>query len=219
METTYVIVGGGSPPNAGALAHVPPDRLVIVADSGLDHAERLGLAVDLVVGDLDSVTPEALHRAEAAGVPVERHPVDKDAIDLDLAIEAALQRGAQRILVLSGGGDRVDHVIAGQLLLAHPRLQDIDVEAWWGTAHLMALQGPGTAHLDGPAGTLVSAIPLHGDAEGITTKDLRFPLRSETLPAGSTRGISNELLGGPASIAVERGRLLIVVPYALGGES
>jgi thiamine pyrophosphokinase len=218
VETQFVVVLGGSAPHPDVVGRLAPDRFVIAADSGLDHARALGLAVDLVVGDLDSVTPAALDAATAAGIPVERHPTAKDAIDAELGIDAALARGADRLVVVSGGGDRLDHLLAG-LLLAHPRLAAVDVQGWAGTAWLRALQGPARTPLDGPAGALVSLIPVHGRADGISTSGLRYPLHAEPLHAGSSRGISNELVGGPACVAVERGALLVVVPYALGGAS
>jgi thiamine pyrophosphokinase len=65
----------------------------------------------------------------------------------------------------------------------------------------------------------VSLIPVHGRADGISTTGLRYPLHAEPLLAGSSRGISNEFLGGSACVAVERGALLVVIPYALGGAS
>jgi thiamine pyrophosphokinase len=219
VEPQFVVILGGSPPHRGVGAHLADDRFVIAADSGLDHARTLGLRVDLVVGDLDSVTPEALAAATAAGVPVERHPTAKDAIDAELAVDAALARGARRLVVLSGGGDRLDHVLAGHLVLAHPRLAAVDVQAWAGTAWIRVAQGPARIPIDGPAGAYVSIIPVHGQAEGVTTGGLRYPLHAEPLHAGSSRGISNEFLGGPACVAVERGALLVVMPYALGGAS
>jgi thiamine pyrophosphokinase len=219
VESQFVVVLGGSPPHPDVVAHLADDRFVIAADSGLDHAHALGLGVDLVVGDLDSVTPDGLAAAIAAGIPVERHPSAKDAIDADLAVEAALARGARRLVVVSGGGDRLDHVLAGHLLLAHPRLVAVDVQAWAGAAWIRALQGPARAPIAGPAGAFVSLVPVHGRADGVTTDGLRYPLHAEPLYAGSSRGISNELLGGPACVAVERGALLVIVPYALGGAS
>jgi thiamine pyrophosphokinase len=201
------------------VARLPDDRFLIAADSGLDHARALGLHVDLVVGDLDSVSPDALADAEATGVSVERHPTAKDAIDTELAIEAALARGAGRIVVVGGGGDRLDQLLGGLFVLTHPMLRAAVVEAWIGAAYVRALQGPASADLDGPAGDYVSLLPVHGPADGVGSDGLRYPLRGETLHAGSSRGVSNEFVGSPACVSLERGSLLIVVPYALGGVS
>ena len=219
MQETFVVVTGGSPPHPGVIAQLPSDRFVIAADSGLDHARRLGLDVDLLVGDLDSVSSAGLAAAESEGVPIERHPTSKDAIDTELALEAALVRRAQRIVVVTGGGDRLDHVLAGLLVLVHPMVRDAVVEAWVDAAYVRALQGPARAELDGPPGGYVSLVPVQGTADGIVTDGLRYALRAEPLHTGSSRGISNEFLGGPACVSLERGALLVVVPYALGGPS
>jgi thiamine pyrophosphokinase len=217
-DPPFVIVTGGAPPHAGVLEHLPGDRFVIAADSGLDHARALGLAVDLVVGDLDSISPAGLARAEGAGVPIERHPVDKDEIDLDLAIDAALERGARRLVVLGGGGDRLDHVLAGLLLLGQARLATLeDVTVWFGPARLVALHGPARTVVDGPRGSYVSLLPLQGPACGVTTTGLRFPLHGDTLPAGTSRGVSNQLAEPPAIVALDAGVLLVIQPHALEG--
>jgi thiamine pyrophosphokinase len=219
MQKAFVVVIGGSAPHPGVVARLPDDRFVIAADSGLDHARALGLHVDLVVGDLDSVSPGALADAEATGIPVERHPPAKDAIDTELAMEAALTRDAGRIVVVSGGGDRLDQLLGGLFVLAHPMLRTAVVEAWIGEAYVRALQGPAAADLDGPAGAYVSLLPVHGPADGVVTDGLRYPLRAESLHAGSSRGVSNEFVGGSACVSLTRGSLLVVVPYALGGPS
>ncbi|HKA04574.1 MAG TPA: thiamine diphosphokinase [Acidimicrobiales bacterium] len=219
MHQTFVVVIGGSPPHPGVTARLPDDRFVIAADSGLDHARALGLAVDLVVGDLDSVSAQALAETEAAGVPVERHPAAKDAIDTELALDAALARGAERIVVVSGGGDRLDHLLGGLLVLVHPKLRGVVVEAWIGAASVCALQGPTTADFDGPEGAYVSLLPIGGPADGLVTSGLRYPLQNESLDPGSSRGVSNEFLGGRACVSLRSGSLLVVVPYALGGAS
>ncbi len=217
VAATAVIVIGGDPFDDRVLSLLPPDRYTIAADAGLDHARRTGLTVDLVVGDLDSVTHDALRAAEDAGVAIERHRPDKDAIDAELAIDAALTRGCDHLVVLGGGGDRVDHALAGLLLLGHPRLAGHQVEAWWGTAHVDVLHGPDRRPLTGLAGHLVSLVPLHGPAHGITTTGLRYPLADEDLEPGTSRGISNEFVGGAACIQLSGGVLLVIVPHALGG--
>jgi thiamine pyrophosphokinase len=89
-----VLLVGGAVRLGGRLRSVVADvGLVIAADGGLRHAARLGLAPDLLVGDLDSVAPTDLDAYP--GLPVERHPTDKDALDLELALDAAL-RAARR---------------------------------------------------------------------------------------------------------------------------
>lgn len=208
-----VVVGGGGPPavRADRLGPLGDEPLVVAADSGLEGARRLGLAPALVVGDMDSVAAAALAEAEAAGVPVERHPAAKDATDLDLAVEAALARTPRRIVVVTGTGDRLDHTLAVALSLAGPRLADVPVEAWLGPAHLWVVRDRVT--LAGPAGTLVSLLPAHGPARGVTTTGLRYPLADEDLDPGTTRGVSNELATPRATVELRAGVLLAVMPH------
>jgi thiamine pyrophosphokinase len=221
VAATAVIVIGGAPVDRRALAHLPSERLVLAADSGFDEATALGLTVDIVVGDLDSITAAGLVAAEQAGITVLRHPQDKDATDTELAIDVALERGATRLVALSGGTGpddlRLDHDLGALLALAAPRLARCEVEAWWGPAHLRVLHGPGRVELVASPGSLVSLLPVHGPAIGVTTDGLRFPLAGETLGAGTSRGISNELLARRATVSLDGGALLVVRPQALGG--
>src|SRR5262245_44786147 len=99
---TCIVVTGGAPPRRSLASLLPGAAYVIAADAGLDHAETLGLPVDVVLGDLDSVSKEALERARRAGIAVEEHPPAKDETDLELALDAAVGRGMTRIVVVSG---------------------------------------------------------------------------------------------------------------------
>ncbi len=213
-QRSIVVVLGGAPPHAEVASRLPAGAVVVAADGGLDHARALGLRPAVLVGDLDSVSSEGLAWARTAGIEIEEHPGDKDSTDAELAVDAALHRGADHLVVV-GGGDRVDHDLAGLLLLTRPA-ERARVEAWWGTAHIGVLRGPGDLTFEGEAGELVSLLAIHGAAGDVTTRGLRFGLTGERLHPGSSRGVSNECLGGPVSVALVSGDLFVIRPLALG---
>src|SRR4051794_993298 len=155
--------------------------LVIGADGGARHAVALGRAIDLWVGDGDSIGAAALAELAASGVPIERSPVDKDETDAELAIRAAVDRDARRITILGAlGGARFDHALANAWLLAHPGLGGRDA-ILLDAAVRIRLVGAGRADLSGRVGDVVSLLPFGGDATGLVTSGLRYPLVDEDL--------------------------------------
>lgn len=214
-EKIVVVVAGGEAPRADAALAAPADAEVIAADGGLDHARALGLDVSVAVGDFDSASEDALAAAEAAGVRLVRHPAEKDATDLELALDLALSSGASRILVLAGDRGRLDHLLAGLLLLGSGKYAEVEVDALVGVARVHVVSGRRT--LPGEPGELVSLLAVHGEVSGVTTAGLAYELRGETLEPGSSRGISNVLTASEATVSVERGTLLAVFPGAEEG--
>jgi thiamine pyrophosphokinase len=212
-----VVIVGGERPDRRVLTYLPPDAFVIAADSGLDHAMALGLPVHLVVGDLDSVSDDAIAAAEASGIPIERHRVDKDATDAELAVIAAIERDMEHIIIVTGAGvvDRFDHLLGTVLLLGHERFERRRREAWVGGAHLDVVTGPGAITATARVGETVTLLPIGGAATGIVTDGLRYPLCSEDLPAATSRGISNVAATVHPTIRIERGTLLVIRPEAI----
>jgi thiamine pyrophosphokinase len=204
-----VVVAGGDPVAADALSDIGAPSFVIAADSGLHAAASLGLRVDLVVGDLDSAHPDAVAEAVAAGAEVDRHPADKDATDLELALEAALARRLDPVVVLGGAGfDRIDHFMANALLLADPRFAPL--HASWLVKGATVVPIHDRAELRGRPGDTVTLLAVGGPARGIVTRGLRWELRGDTLASGSTRGVSNEMVGSSASVSLHSGSLLAI---------
>lgn len=217
-----VVVADGDTPERRALDAAWPGwdedvELVVAADGGARSCPALGLAPHLIVGDGDSIGPDELDLLEASGVAVERAPIDKDETDTELAILAALRRGASRLTVVGAfGGPRLDHELANLGLLALPALVGREVCLLDARARVSLVQapapggGPVERALPGPIGAIVSLIPSGERVEGVTTRGLRYPLADEPLPAGPARGLSNVRLASDAAIVVRRGRLLVV---------
>jgi thiamine pyrophosphokinase len=209
-DRVVVIVAGGEAPDPDALHAIPRDALIIAADRGLEHAHALGVGVAIAVGDFDSASPEAVRAAEESGVRIERHPAEKDATDLELALDAAMELRPGRVLVLAGIGDRLDHLLSMFLVLASPRYEGVELDAQIGRATVHVVRDERT--LTGAEGELVSLFALHGPAEGVRTEGLAYPLAGETLQPGSSRGVSNVFAEEKARISLEYGILLAVRP-------
>lgn len=149
-----------------------------------------------------------------AGIPLELVAAAKDESDLELAVGAAIARGAGRLTLLGAlGGSRFDHALANVWLLAHPALGGrpaVLLDATTRVRLVDATAGPAGADLTGRTGDLVSLFPVGADAEGVTTVGLAWPLRDERLGFGPARGLSNVRSGPQARVSLRSGRLLVV---------
>jgi thiamine pyrophosphokinase len=207
MGTVVIVIGGPDRPSA---VTIPEGAIVIAADGGLALASELGLSVDVAVGDFDSVAEEALGRVGR----VERHPAAKDASDLELALALGMQLEPERILVVGGAGGRLDHLFGGMLLFGGERYASVQLDAVLGEAAVHVVRGERA--LLGSPGEFVSLFALHGPALGVVTEGLVYPLRSEALVPGSSRGLSNVFAAPEVRIRVAEGVLLVVRPSGSG---
>ena len=207
---TAVVVAGGATRPDPALRSLLPARpaLVAAADSGVEHALFLGLRIDVVVGDLDSVDAAALQQARDSGARVERHRVDKDKTDLELALDVAVgaHGAAARYVVVASVGGRLDHALANVLLLSSPAYAHVQIDAYIDDWHVTVVRDE--QRLRARPGSLVTLLPVGGDAVGVQTGSLRYPLRRETLPVGTTRGVSNVADADEVTVALRSGVLL-----------
>lgn len=186
--------------------------IVIAADGGAVRLHHAGRRPDLIVGDLDSLPSDAKERLEANGVAFEVHPHEKTQTDGELALRAAVTRGADEIVIVGAfGGTRLDHLVGNLLLLANEDFAAIDVAIVTETATFRTLRGPGILELEGAPGDWVTLSPLSELAGAVTTDGLRYGLHRENLVRGSTRGVSNELTGRRGSVELATGLLLVAV--------
>ncbi|MBX3286491.1 MAG: thiamine diphosphokinase [Actinobacteria bacterium] len=213
-----LVLGGGTLHEA-AVAAASGAAVVVAADSGVDHALAAGLAVHHVVGDLDSATAASLATADAAGAAIHPHPADKDATDSELALDLILSLldrpgppGRRRLVVVGGGAERLDHLLADVAQLTGPALEPVEVTAVLGAATCTVVRAGRPRELTGVAGEQVSLLTPAGAARGVTTSGLRWSLADAALGAGTTRGVSNELLGAAATVSCAQGVVLVVQP-------
>lgn len=167
-----------------------------------------------IVGDLDSVTQDTLRYFEERGTEIVRVP-EQDHNDFEKALEylAGKWDGDVRILGITGG--RADHTLSNfSVMLRYAErfasILAIDADA----EYRFLTTDRNNCSIECPSGTTISLIPF-GEARGIVTKNLRYPLSRETMSLGTREGVSNVATGSPVTISIESGLLLISVARGL----
>jgi thiamine pyrophosphokinase len=200
-------------------AHLGGAELIVAADGGTLALERWNFVPHAIVGDLDSLGVDRAAEYAGQGVTVVPYSPEKDESDLELAIAYATAAKADDILLLGIlGGARFDHEIANTLLIAADEYRGRNLRAVRGDVTVRALHGGDTLDLEGVAGDLVTLLAVRGDAEGVRTHRLKYPLGRETLRFGAARGLSNVVVSAGATVGCDSG-VLLVIETAGGGVS
>jgi len=204
-----VLAGGPLRPSERLRKRAGEAALVVAADGGLRHASTLSVRPDLLVGDLDSVSVEA--RGRWPELPVERHPADKDALDLELAIEAARARGADEIRVMGAFGGRFDQTLATAAIAARYAEQGVRIALLDGIHDAYPLAAGDRFEGPLPDGTTFSLLSVSDEAR-VDVAGAAYELHDARLPRGVGLGLSNRAEGGPA-VRVRDGTVLVIVEW------
>lgn len=205
MPTFTILLGGDFSPTARTAAQIAGSR-VIAADSGMGHARSIGVVPELWVGDFDS-EPDDLP-FELTQVRREKFPPEKDKTDGELAVDAALARGADS-LVLAGafGGPRVDHAflhLTMAMTLAEKGIATLLTSGSQEGVPLLI----GKTRFRYADGTLFSVIAF-SSLDGLSIIGAKWPLEKVHVPFGSSLTISNEVRGD-LTVELGAGRAMLI---------
>ena len=199
-----ILLGGALTATARLRAQTAGSR-VIAADSGMAHAAPLGLKPELWVGDFDSASREL--QADNSIVRRETHPADKDKTDGEIAVDAALVRGARDLVLVGALGGQTDHALGHLALMLALARRGTGCFASSGIEEAYPLL-PGQLTLDLPPGWRMSVIAL-SDLDGLDLAGVKWPLRAAQIAAGNTRTLSN-ITVGPVEIGLGAGNGLVI---------
>ncbi len=191
-------------------AYLRPTDRIFCADGGTRHALALGLTPHVIIGDLDSLSPDIVAEMAAAGVIIHRHPAHKDQTDLELALTLAAAESPDEILLLTALGGRLDQMLANILLLTRPEYAPARLSLADGAQWTTLLRARQSILIAGQPGDTLSLIPLTPTVSRVTLSGVEWPLNRVTLSLGSTWTISNMLVAPQAEVQIGEGLVLVV---------
>ena len=208
MKRAVVFSGGSIGDYVNVLSYVRDDDFVVCADSGVYHCLKLGINVDLLVGDFDSTDFEtACTHDLIKNSEVLKLNSMKDDTDTEHAIDVVLNRGYNEILVFAAVGTRLDHTISNIFLLEKYLDKNANITIISDNNIIHVLKNSSVT-INKSIMKYVSVLPL--DDVTVSNRGFLYPLTNELMHRSSSRGISNELTSDTGCITVENGCALVI---------
>ena len=203
-----IIVANGTLTPTPAIRSLLADAdLIIAADGGAIHLQKLNILPHVIIGDLDSITRETKQWVEDEKIPIISHPTRKNQTDTELCIDYAVEQGVTRLTLLGVTGQRMDHTLSNICLLR--RMADCNIEAKIVDNNNEIYLVTRELVIQGQKGDLLSIIPITDQVSGLSLTGLAYPLTNTSLSMGTSLGISNCFTGSQARVILESGVVVV----------
>lgn len=212
MKTAVIISGGSLDPDF-ALAFLREEKpeLLIGADRGICFLKEKGIHPTHIVGDFDSASGEALeYFKQFPEIPIRTFNPVKDFTDTAIAMELAMEEGADRIYILGGTGTRLDHVVANIKLLSHALERKKECILMDAHNRIRLIDQPLTIEKKKQYGKYVSLFAFGGQVKGLTLRGFFYPLTEYDMEAENPLGVSNEITAENGEISFSSGKILVM---------
>lgn len=213
-SSVTLMVVGGRPPTVEFLKKISStvDHIIAV-DHGLDACRQANVIPELLIGDLDSARITSIEWARAKKIPLERHPVDKDFTDLQLALERIIRSNAPTAVVITGVfGGRLDHLCANLFTCAHSPLKIFFADQ--SEVVCFARGGESIALEFHSRPFALSLLPMTEVCRGISIDGVHWSLDHAELRQSFPNAISNRVESERVRVSIDDGVLAIALSFA-----
>ena len=207
-DREILFVSGGKAPDGDWLLSVAHGRKIFCVDRGIEICRACDLVPEFLIGDFDSANQTSVAWARTKKIPVERHPVDKDLTDTQLALNRAIELFGEHVALVTGCfGGRVDHLFSTiftcaasteKIFLADER--EIIFFVTGGESFDVTFNRRPLA---------LSLLPVSEICSGVTIKNVRWELDGATLTQNFPNATSNRIDDDKIFLSIERGTLAI----------
>ena len=178
--------------------------MVICADSGYNNAVKMGAKVNILIGDFDSLSKIPPDVDEVLQLPPE-----KDATDTQLAVEVAIDRGADEIIIIGSTSGRLDHTLSTLAILEDLYSRRVPACIVNGQNRIRYIRDSGTIVLRSQY-KYFSVIALDTKVKKVSIEGAKYPMMNKDLGRARQFAVSNEIVKNCAMITVKKGAVYII---------
>ena len=200
----FIYTGGIIHPN-NITEHPKSEDLCIAADQGYHNALKLGERVDILIGDFDSIG----HVPEGEVREIRRVPAEKDLTDTQIALEIAVEEGADEIIIIGGLSGRLDHSLSNLGILEDMYLRNLHGYMTDGQNRVHFLRNSSTL-IARSAYQYISILTADEVVKGVSMEGGKYPLKNQTLKRRLQYAVSNEITVNVVLISVKKGGIYII---------
>ena len=184
----------------------------IACDGSLTKCFTEGFEPMWVIGDMDSVTPEALAKFQEKGGEVIKRP-DQDRHDLAKALAYARENGASSCFIFGATGGDEQHTWANLLTCAASAMDVTCI----GPEQVYRFFKPGTPYSIELIPEVTFSLFALPQAEGICLSGSTYTLNDARMVMGS-QGLHNQCATGRLNLSYAEGRLMMMHPHPFVSE-
>lgn len=183
--------------------------LILVSDGGYKTAKKMGLKIDALLGDFDSITIKELKEAELEGIKILSFPVNKDKTDGEIAVDYAISEGSSEIVILGSFKEELDHALGNLFLIFKINKQGIISKLITKLYEIEIINSK--KEYIGKEGHELSLIPITEIVEDLSIEGTKFNLSKTKIEIGQTLTLRNIITDKKAKVYFNRGKLLSII--------
>lgn len=182
--------------------------LVIGVDRGAYWLLQHGVTPQIAIGDFDSTSRSEFGLIKKKIRDVRAFPSEKDATDLELAIDHAISLKPKEVIIYGAIGSRFDHTLVTVNLLEKFLEKHIDAKIRDRYNEVFLLQSRRTI-LKSQTYKYLSIL-AHTPKAVVTIRGVLYPVTKHTFHRSGSLGVSNEIVGKEAEVIVHSGIVLVI---------
>ena len=204
-----ILISGGRKPSVDWFDEVKLNRLIYCVDHGIDFCREVNVVPELLIGDLDSAMSESVKWALDREIKIERHPVDKDFTDTQLALNRIDNNSFAIITGVFGG--RLDHLFSTLFTCANSQIISCLADERETVLFVSAGESASIEFKTKPLA--LSLLPMSEICRGVTIDGVHWLLKSADLTQSMPSAVSNRVESKTVNISIKEGKLAVYLCF------